>query len=241
MKQTIAVTFLNVTKKYVLHHEKPTLIENIFCKAKKDDFIALNSVSLDVYKGEKIGIIGANGSGKTSLLKIISGITTPTSGSLVVSGKVVSIINLEAGFHPDLSGEENIYLNAMLLQMKKKEIDTQLKNIIAFADIGKFIDAPLYTYSSGMKLRLGFSIAVHSNPDILVVDEALAVGDQNFKIKSFNKIQEFFKKKKTIFYVSHLLPSVRSLCSKVIWLEKGRVIMFDQSDKVIDAYEKSVS
>lgn len=238
MNSEIAIKLTNVSKKYIIHHEKPTLVENIFSFRKKEEVLVLKDINLEVKKGEKLGIIGDNGSGKTTLLKIITGITAPTSGKVEINGRVAALIGFEAGFHPELTGEENIYLNGMLLGMNKKEIQEKFVQIIDFSELGKFIDAPFYTYSSGMKLRLGFSIAVHSNPDILLIDEVLAVGDQEFQKKSYKKIQEFFKKGKTVIYVSHYLQSVLNLCEKTILLDKGKIILFDKSKKVISHYQK---
>ena len=198
MKKNIPAFILkNVSKRYFIHHEKPTLVEKFTIK-KNETFYALKNINLTINRGERVGIVGPNGSGKTTLLKIITGITTPTEGTVTTFGKVVSLIDLQAGFNPDLNGEQNIFLSGMLLGMRKKEIVQKLQSIIDFADIHQFIDTPMFTYSSGMMLRLGFSIAVHSDPDILLLDETITVGDQNFQAKSLKKIQEFFKQDKTI-------------------------------------------
>lgn len=238
MNSGIAIKLTNVSKRYILHHEKPTLVENIFRFGRKEEIWALKDISLEIKKGEKLGVIGDNGSGKTTLLKIITGITAPTTGKVEVNGRVAALIGLEAGFHPELTGEENIYLNGMLLGMNKKEIQEKFTQIIDFSGLGKFIDAPFYTYSSGMRLRLGFSIAIHSNPDILLIDEVLAVGDQEFQKKSFLVIQEFFKKGKTIVFISHYLKSVTKLCPKSALLEKGEIKIIGESKKIISLYQK---
>lgn len=219
-----AIQLTNITKKYMVHHQKPTLAEQLIKRQKRVEFTALKEVSITVGVGEKVGIIGDNGSGKTTLLKIISGITAPNAGSVQACGKIVSLIDLEAGFHPDLTGEENIFLNGLITGMTKEEIIKNYKAIVAFADIGSFIDAPLYTYSDGMKLRLGFAVAIYSNPDILILDEGISVGDNNFREKSSNKIEQLFKKKKTIVIVSHWLDYLKQHCSRIIWLDKGIVI-----------------
>ena len=221
-RNTVAVQLTNVSKRYTIHHEKPTLVEHLI-NGKTERFLALKNINLTIKKGEKVGIIGPNGSGKTTLLKIISGITSPTSGKVETFGKTVSLIDLEAGFHPDLTGYQNIFLNAMVLGMKRKEIESKIKDIISFADIGKFIDVPLFTYSEGMKLRLGFSIAVHAEPEILILDENMSAGDANFHQKAQAKIQEFFKSGKTIIIVSHWLDYVRENCERVVLLRKGIV------------------
>lgn len=221
---SIAIELKNVSKTYTIHHEKPTLVETLGGK-NRETFTALDHVSLTIKKGERVGIIGPNGSGKTTLLKIIAGITTPTSGTVKTHGRIVSLIDLEAGFHPDLTGIQNIFLNGMLLGMKKEEIDGKLKRIINFADIGTFIDAPLYTYSNGMKLRLGFAIAVHVNLNILILDEeALSVGDKIFNHKYKKEIENFSRKNKTIIVVSHWLQYIKKNSKHILLMQKGKII-----------------
>ena len=222
-KKQIAIQLEHITKRYMLHHEKPTFSEQLFRRSKREEFVALDDVSLTIYKGESVGIIGPNGAGKTTLLKIIAGIATPSSGSVSVYGRVVSLIDLEAGFNPELTGEENIYLNGLVIGMRRKEIEKVFKKIVAFADIGTFIDAPLYTYSQGMKLRLGFSVAVHANPDILILDEGMAVGDEEFRKKSGDRIKQFFKEGKTVLMVSHWLEFLEKYAKKVLLLNGGRL------------------
>lgn len=230
----IAIKLTGVTKKYTIHHEKPTLVEKLV-NGRDEEFWALKDINLTIKKGEKVGIIGPNGSGKTTLLKIIAGITTPTSGIVETHGKIVSLIDLEAGFHPDLTGIQNIYLNGMLLGMSKQEIEGKMKSIIAFADIGRFIDTSLFTYSEGMKLRLGFSVAIYADPDILILDEGLSVGDVNFQKKSWGKIQESFRKKKTVLIASHILEYIQKTCRRVIVVGK-RTITGDGDQKLIGHY-----
>lgn len=237
MKKETVIKLTNLTKVYKLHQQKPTLAENIF-RGSSEKFVALNNLNLEIKKGEKVGIIGRNGSGKTTLLKVISGIATPTSGKIKTTGKLVSLIDLSAGFHPELTGAENVYLNALLVGMTRPEIKSSMEKIVDFAGIGKFIDQPLYTYSSGMQLRLGFSVAVAANPDILILDEGTAVGDEDFQKKSSRKIAEFFKQGKTIILVSHWLDYLRTHCKRVIWLESGS-LKEDGGLSVIDHYEKS--
>jgi ABC-type polysaccharide/polyol phosphate transport system ATPase subunit len=233
---TTAIKLTHVTKQYIIHHEKPTLVENIV-KGKTERFWALRDVSITIKKGGRVGIIGPNGSGKTTLLKIIAGITTPTNGTVETNGKIVSLIDLEAGFHPDLTGEQNIYLNGMLLGMKKGGIKQKLDSIIAFADIGQFIDAPLFTYSSGMKLRLGFAVAVHANPEILILDEELSVGDKDFQKKAQEKIREFFSKEITIVVVTHNLDFIAETCQRVLQFQKGSLVR-DGELEVLSHYNK---
>ena len=240
MDSRIVIQLSNVSKKYILHHEKPTLIENLIGGVKKEKFWALKDIHLKIEKGERIGIIGPNGSGKTTLLEIITGITCPTKGRVVVNGKLVSLIELEAGFHPELTGEENVFLNGLLVGMSKEEIKSRLKKIISFADIGQFIDAPFYTYSEGMKLRLGFSIVAHTNPDIVLLDENMAVGDKDFKEKSYKKIKEFFRRGKTIVLVSHNMELIKKVCSRVIWLNKGKIKLQGKPEQVVLSYDRSL-
>lgn len=221
---TLAVRLNHVSKKYLLRHEKPTLVENVLQRKSSEEFWAINDLSLNIRKGEKLGIIGPNGSGKTTLLKIIAGITAPTKGEVQVNGKVVSLIELSAGFQPDLTGEENILLNGLLIGMSKDEISNKMKNIVEFADIGQFIDAPFYTYSAGMALRLGFSIAIHSDPNILLLDENLAIGDQDFQKKSQKKMRQFFRENKTIILVSHWLDFIKKNCNSIVLLKNGSIV-----------------
>lgn len=211
----IAIQLTNVSKKYEIHHEKPTLVEK-FVKGKNETFWALKNINLTIKKGERVGIIGPNGSGKTTLLKIITGITTPTAGTVTTKGKVVSLIDLEAGFHEDLTGYQNIFLSGMLLGLSRQEIETKLSAIISFADIKQFIDTPLFTYSSGMKLRLGFSVAIHADPDILLLDEVMVMGDEDFQKKSKSKIDQIFKGGATSIMVSHIIGHLQANCNRII-------------------------
>lgn len=212
----IAISLKGITKTYQLKHEKPTFSEQLFKGFKKEKFDALRNLDLTVYKGERLGIRGKNGTGKTTLLKIIAGITTPNQGTLVAKGKVVSLIDLEAGFHPDLTGEENIFLNASLLGMSKKETREKYSKITSFAQLNTFIDTPLYTYSYGMKLRLGFAIAIHSNPDILLLDENIIVGDAQFQSKVSIYFDSFFKRNKTAIIVSHVEEYLQKMCTRIV-------------------------
>lgn len=226
----IDVRLTGVSKKYILHHDKPTLVENMLKRSRGEEFWALKDIDLIVGRGERVGIIGPNGSGKTTLLEIIAGITTPTEGNVEVLAKPVSLIELEAGFHSELTGEENIFLNGMLVGMSKEEIRKKIKKIIAFSGIEQFIDTPFYTYSQGMKLRLSFSIVSHTNPDIIIFDENISVGDEDFRKKCFKKLEEFCSRKKTMLFVSHDLRFVKSICSRIVWLDKGRVKKIGNTD-----------
>jgi len=222
MKKNTAIKLTGVSKTYELHHERPTLVEK-FVNGRNETFWALKNINVSIYKGERVGIIGPNGSGKTSLLKIIVGITSPSRGVVTTHGKIVSLIDLMAGFHPDLAGYDNIFLNGMLLGMDKQEITKKLDKIIAFADIKQFIDSPLFTYSSGMALRLGFAIAVHANPDILLLDENMSTGDKAFQKKSQAKLRTFFKKGKTILIASHNMNFINQNCHRILLMTKGKL------------------
>jgi ABC-type polysaccharide/polyol phosphate transport system ATPase subunit len=231
----VAIRIKDVSKMYTLHHEKPTLVQQFLHHSSKEKYLALKKISLNIYTGQKIGIIGKNGSGKTTLLKVISGITTQTSGIVEVKKRLVSLIDVAAGFHPELTGEENIMLNGLLIGMSKKEVKEKMERIIEFADIHQFIDAPFFTYSEGMKLRLGFSIAVHSDPEILIIDESILAGDLNFREKLEKKIQEFFFANKTIIVVTQWLEFLEKNCQRIIWIEDGKIVA-DGGKKIIKKF-----
>lgn len=220
--QSVAIELTNISKIYELHHEKPTFVEKVV-RGKNETFCALKNINLKIHKGERVGIIGTNGSGKTTLLKIITGITVPTTGWVHTSGKIVSLIDLKEGFQPDLSGIDNIFLNGMLLGMSKKELTRKLSSIIRYADIGDFIDVPLRTYSLGMQLRLGFAVAIHANPDIVVFDEGIDVGDNKFKNKIKRDSGAIFRGM-TMVMVSHNMYSIADFCDRVIVLDKGTIV-----------------
>ncbi|MCK5320471.1 ABC transporter ATP-binding protein [Candidatus Parcubacteria bacterium] len=206
-------------------------------KAGKEEFWALKNISFSVEKGEAIGIIGANGAGKSTLLKVLSEITPPTTGEININGRLSSLLEVGTGFHPELSGRENIFLNGAILGMTKKEISDKFDDIVEFAGINKFIDTPVKRYSSGMYVRLAFSVAAHTEPDILLVDEVLAVGDANFQKKCLGKMDEVTKKNgRTILFVSHNMDAILKLCSRCILLKNGKITMFDESRKVVNTY-----
>ena len=225
-----------VSKKYEFVNVYSSLSEYFLMGRKSKPFWALKNINLEITKGEKVGLIGPNGAGKTTLLSIISGITTPDKGFVEIRGKVISIIELEAGFHIELSGVENIFLNGMILGMSKERIRRRLKKIINFADIGKFIEQPMYSYSEGMKLRVAFSVAAHCDFDTLVLDENISVGDIDFQKKSLSKIREFFSKRKTIVIATHYLDFLQKTCERVIWLKNGRIVEDGPAEKVIKKY-----
>jgi lipopolysaccharide transport system ATP-binding protein len=203
----------------------------------KEDFWALKDVSFNIKKGEVVGIIGANGAGKSTLLKILSQITPPTTGEIILRGRVGSLLEVGTGFHPELTGRENIFLNGAILGMKKKEIAKKFDKIVEFAGIGKFLDTPVKYYSSGMYVRLAFSVAAHMEPDILIVDEVLAVGDAEFQKKCLGKMEDITKSEgRTILFVSHNLGAIKSLCPKTIWIDKGEIKTFGDTEKIIEEY-----
>jgi ABC-type polysaccharide/polyol phosphate transport system ATPase subunit len=199
-------------------------------------FTALDGVTFDVERGTTFGVIGENGSGKSTLLKLLAGITKPTRGTLSVLGRISALIELGAGFHPEISGRENVAINAIMLGLTRKEVDERFGEIVAFAELQDFIDAPVKTYSSGMYMRLGFSVAIHVEPDVLLIDEVLAVGDESFTRKCLDKIAEFRRRGKTILIVTHALGLVERMCDDVLWLRHGKVAGRGDPKRVIDAY-----
>ncbi|MCC6130798.1 MAG: ABC transporter ATP-binding protein [Acidobacteria bacterium] len=202
---------------------------------------ALEDVSFSVEPGETFGVVGANGSGKSTLLKLVAGILKPNSGSLAVNGKVSALIELGAGFHPEISGRENVVINGIMLGLTRKEIEKKLPSIIEFSGLSEFIDQPVKTYSSGMYVRLGFAVAIHTDPSILVVDEVLAVGDEAFAHRCLDTIREFSARGKTIFFVTHSLALVEELCDRVLYLEKGKVKGIGDAREILSSYRLDVS
>jgi ABC-type polysaccharide/polyol phosphate transport system ATPase subunit len=222
---------------------KSALLSGSMLKNLKPDsvFLALDGVSFDVEAGKTVGIIGRNGSGKSSLLKLIAGIGKPTSGTVRVSGRVSALIELGAGFHPEISGRENVFINGMMLGLSKAEISRRFDDIVAFAELGDFIDAPVKTYSSGMYMRLGFAVAINVDPDVLLVDEVLAVGDEAFTHKCLEKFADFRRRGKTVVVVTHTLDLVTRLCDQALWLDAGRVRAHGDPKRVVDAYLMEVA
>jgi lipopolysaccharide transport system ATP-binding protein len=207
----------------------------------QDCILALNNINLEIMKGEKLGIIGKNGAGKSTLLKILSRVTAPTKGSIKVKGLIASLLEVGTGFHAELTGRENIYLNGAINGMSKREVDKKLDEIISFAGVEKFIDTPVKRYSSGMYVRLGFSVAAHLNPDILVVDEVLAVGDAEFQKKCLGKMQDIAGEERTILFVSHNMSSIEKLCNRAILIEEGKIINDGEPSEVISNYLTSIN
>jgi ABC-type polysaccharide/polyol phosphate transport system ATPase subunit len=215
---------------------------SVLRQLKADDvFEALKGVSFDVSAGTTFGIIGRNGSGKSTMLKLIAGIGKPTSGQVTVSGRVSALIELGAGFHPEISGRENVFINGMMLGLSKREIASRFDDIVAFAELEDFIDAPVKTYSSGMYMRLGFAVAIHVDPDVLLVDEVLAVGDEAFTHKCFDKLAEFRRRGRTILLVTHSLDLVTRFCDEALWLDAGVARAQGDPKRVVDAYLMDVA
>jgi lipopolysaccharide transport system ATP-binding protein len=202
-----------------------------------EDFWALRHISFEVRQGEVLGIIGHNGAGKSTLLKLLSRITLPTEGVIKMRGKMSSLLEVGTGFHPELTGRDNIYLNGAILGMRRHEVDARIEEIIAFSGIKHHIDTPVKRYSSGMRVRLGFAVAAHLEPEILIIDEVLSVGDAEFQRRSMGKMKQSAQSGRTVLFVSHNMTAVRSLCSRVIWLERGRVRLEGPTEEVVAAYQ----
>lgn len=225
-----------IYERNIIHRLQDTFLPSL--SKKMDPFYALKNIDLDVKNGEILGIVGRNGSGKSTLLKIISGITTQTKGTVDIKGNVIPLLELGGGFNPEYTGRENIYLNCALLGLKKSEIDDRFNDIVEFSELEEFIDMPIKKYSSGMKARLGFAVSINIDPDILILDEVLSVGDELFKRKCFVKMQEFFKSGKTILFVSHSSQNILNICSRVILLHKGQKLLDGEPDYVMKQYAR---
>lgn len=235
-----AVSVNNVTKVYKMYdNPKDRFKESLGLGKNKiyhKDFFALQDVSFQVEQGEIVGIVGRNGSGKSTILKILTGVLNPTEGSVHIEGKVAALLELGAGFNMEYTGMKNIYLNATMMHISHAEIEKKIPEILAFADIGDHINQPVKTYSSGMFVRLAFAVAINVNPDVLIVDEALAVGDARFQLKCMDKFEEFVKAGKTILFVTHDVNAVKRFCSRAIWLNQGKLVMDGNTDEVTDRY-----
>lgn len=239
------IRFQSVSKKFRFSKEAPQSVLEIFIsafsrKSKRDadsgDLWAVQDVSFDIYPGQTFGIVGRNGSGKSTILKLITRILRPTNGRIVVNGRMSALLELGAGFHQDLTGRENIYLNASLLGLTEAEINAKLADILAFSELGDFIDMPVKHYSSGMYMRLGFSIAIHVEPDILIIDEILAVGDQPFQTKCIDAIMNLKRQGVTIIFVSHDINLMKTICTHMLWVDKGRTQAYGTAEDVARRY-----
>lgn len=236
MASEIAIKCENIVKKYPMYRGDSERLKGLLLpKYRPKEFCALNGISLELYKGEVLGIIGLNGSGKSTLSSIIAGITFPDEGKLTVNG-TVSMMAASAGLDVHLTGLENIRYKGVLLGFSKKEIDEMIEDIVEFADIGEHIELPLKTYSSGMRSRLGFAISVRMDPDILIIDEALAVGDNSFTDKCLAKIDEFKQKGKTILFVSHSVMQMEGFCDRVMWLHRGNILGIEKPKDILMPY-----
>jgi len=235
----LAIRFDKISKSFPKHTGHVLLrqrVANWLQRKHRERFEALAEVSFTVRHGECVGIIGHNGAGKSTLLNLMTGLCLPSSGSVTVEGKITALLDLGSGFHPDLTGAENIQINAALLGLTRKQTTEQFANIVGFADIAEFLHEPLRTYSAGMVMRLAFAVAVNVDPDILIIDEVLGVGDQGFVEKCTDRIESFRRWGKTIICVSHSLDLISSLCDRVIWLDHGRIVMDDLTGAVLNAY-----
>lgn len=235
----VAIKVENVTKSFKYFYDKPTTLKErlvFWNKKKSEKHTVLKDISLEIKQGETVALIGVNGSGKSTLLKLMTKIIYPTNGKIVTTGKLTSLLELGAGFHPDFTGRENIYFNASIFGLTRREIDGRLDEIIEFSELGELIDSPVRTYSSGQYMRLAFSIAINVDAEILLIDEILAVGDQHFQEKCFNKLMELSESNKTIIIVSHSLQQLKKLCSRGVWVNEGKIEYDGNINKTIEKY-----
>ncbi|MFH1899655.1 MAG: ABC transporter ATP-binding protein [Patescibacteria group bacterium] len=241
--QKIAISINHVSKLFHKQNQRTfkELIPAFFGrKSIVESFWALKDINLEIKKGERIGIIGPNGSGKSTLLKLIAGVTEPTKGEIIVKGRIAPLIELGAGFHPELTGRENVFLNSIILGMSRKEVELKFKKIVDFAELWDFIDSPIKHYSSGMYLRLAFAVAIHTKLEILLVDEILAVGDAKFQQKCLARLQEFKSDNITIIYVSHNIQSILDSCEKGLYLKEGKTLIAGKIDDVVRLYSQDM-
>jgi ABC-2 type transport system ATP-binding protein len=243
VSQNAVIIADDIGMEFKLSKEKVNNLKEFVIKSLKGqilytEFWALRNISFEVDKGDRWGIIGLNGAGKSTLLKIVSGVMKPTEGSIVIKGKIIPLLELGAGFDPNYTGKENIFLNGAMLGLTKEFLEEKYEEIIEFSEIRKFIDVPLKNYSSGMKARLGFSIATVIKPEILVLDEVLSVGDAKFKKKSEDKITSLFNEGVTVLFVSHSIEQVKKICNKALWLENGKVVMKGDAKEICETYER---
>lgn len=239
----IAIKINNVTKTFNVFYDKANTIKEkllFWNRSKKDVRVILKDINLEIKKGEVVGLIGVNGSGKSTLLKLITKIIYPNKGTIETYGKLTSLLELGAGFHPDFSGRENIYFNASIFGLTRQEINKRLDDIIEFSELRDFIDNPVRTYSSGMYMRLAFSIAINVDAEIILIDEILSVGDQHFQDKCFDKIEELKKEGKTIVFVSHGMETVKRFCTRTVWLSNGIIEKEGNTNSVVETYLKAI-
>jgi lipopolysaccharide transport system ATP-binding protein len=248
LDQALALKFESVTKRYRIGRPRSitdavSLLRRRLAgeSGQSQRHAALNEVSFELARGGSLGIVGRNGAGKTTILKLLSSVTWPSEGRVLVRGRVISLIELGAGFHPELTGRENIYLHAAILGLPRREVDACFDDIVDFADIRKFVDSPVKWYSSGMYASLGFSVAAFSRPDVLLVDEVLAVGDSAFQRRAMDKMQDFLRDGRTVVFVSHDMGNVRGLCSQAIWLDRGRIRARGETEQVVAAYVDTIN
>ncbi len=235
-----AIIVEDVHKTFNVYLDKANTIKEkllfLFSRNRKEKREVLKGINLKIKKGESVALIGVNGGGKSTLLKLMTKIIYPNKGKITVNGKLTSLLELGAGFHPDFSGRENIYFNASIFGLTRKEIDDRLEDIIEFSELKDYIDNPVRTYSSGMFMRLAFSVAINVNADILLIDEILSVGDQHFQDKCYKKMKELTEQGKTMVFVTHSLQSVSQLCTRAVWLHEGKIKLDGNSDDVIKSY-----
>ena len=242
------VAIQGVSKRFILQHERhrafQDMVVNLFRpngrKSSQEEFWALKNVTLHIGRGEMVGIVGQNGSGKSTLLKLMAGIIQPTEGKIDVRGRISALLELGAGFHPELTGRDNVYLNGSLLGFSRREIDRKFDDIVQFAEIEQFIDTPIKHYSSGMYMRLAFAVAINVDPDVLIADEVLAVGDAGFVRKCLQKVREFQERGTTIVLVTHDLATVVEMCGRAIWLSHGQIVADGPPPRVVEQYVRSV-
>jgi len=238
--ENLAIKVENLSKTFEIPHEKISTLRGAFVSAfhqkTYETLLALDNISFEIKKGEFFGIIGRNGSGKSTLLKILANIYAADHGQLKINGRISPFLELGIGFNPELSGKDNIYLNAIVLGLTRQQVNEKYKRIVAFSELSRFIDQKIKNYSSGMQVRLAFSVAIHANRDILLMDEVLAVGDENFQKKCLKVFEKFRREKKTIILVTHDLETARQYCDRIMLMRKGRIEMIGEPEKVIHKY-----
>jgi lipopolysaccharide transport system ATP-binding protein len=243
----VAIEFNRVTKSYPLYHHIGSGIKELIFNPKRAltllsgrSYLAIEDISFNVKKGESVALIGRNGAGKSTSLGLVAGVIKPTSGSVITTGRVASMLELGGGFHPELTGRENIRLNATLLGLRRKQLNERIDKIIEFSELGEFIDEPIRVYSSGMLAKLGFSVITQVDPDILIIDEVLAVGDYAFQKKCIETINQFKEKGVTILFVSHNLTDIEKICDRVIWIENHKLRASGKANEILDLYRASM-